>query len=525
MNKLILNILKSIVLISFAVVFSISCTSVSDPKGIDINDGGEGGEKVVLEISGTVTDEEGQPLSNIVISDGYKCTQTDSKGKYNLKVFSLARYIFYSIPADADVTIGDDGLPCFYQKYSNDKDVYDFRIKKSDVKKQFRLLAIGDPQVKNEDNVKRFKVETVTDINKFLKKHDDMPTIAMSMGDLVHNTWNLFQNIKDAMNAKDMGVPVFQTVGNHDHEFPKMDDRASIALYEDLFGPANYSFNIGNVHVVSMDDVRHKATNSPDYEGGFEESQCKWLKEDLEYVDKSKTILLSVHIPFKNEFKGENKHRNDVLREISKFKKAYIIAGHTHNVNNEYCTKVAKIPEFILGTTCGAWWHGVICNDGAPNGYGVLEFDGTDLKNMYYKATRYPENYQMRMHWTTTEFMGGGTIPYYFNYKQNKRLIINAWASNSDWTFKAYEDGVESTNQIRRVSSIDAWAQSYFFGSEKLTSSIYANKHSHYYIYDVINPSAKIKIEAKDVYGNVYVCDKITGDDDYPSTNNYPDKY
>ena len=48
-----------------------------------------------------------------------------------------------------------------------------------------------------------------------------------------------------------------------------------------------------------------------------------------------------------------------------------------------------KDPQYILGTSCGAWWHGTVCTDGAPNGYGVFEYDGTSLTNMIYKPTRY----------------------------------------------------------------------------------------------------------------------------------------
>ena len=68
-------------------------------------------------ISGTLTDEEGNGVADVIVSDGYTCVKTDSTGRYKMKRDSLARFIYYSVPADCEVpTHSDtDRTACFYQ--------------------------------------------------------------------------------------------------------------------------------------------------------------------------------------------------------------------------------------------------------------------------------------------------------------------------------------------------------------------------------------------------------------------------
>ena len=67
----------------------------------------------------------------------------------------------------------------------------------------------------------------------------------------------------------------------------------------------------------------------------------------------------------------------EVLELLAQFDRAWIFSAHTHNNKTNYTHAVGskKIREYILGTSCGAWWHGTVCTDGAPNGYGVFEYD------------------------------------------------------------------------------------------------------------------------------------------------------
>jgi hypothetical protein len=62
--------------------------------------------------------------------------------------------------------------------------------------------------------------------------------------------------------------------------------------------------------------------------------------------------------------------------------------------------------HLVNATVCGSWWCGVhdelgiphaTMNDGAPNGYSIITFDGNQY-SVRFKAARRPANYQMNIY-------------------------------------------------------------------------------------------------------------------------------
>ena len=51
-------------------------------------------------ISGSLKDTEGNGVAGVIVSDGFKCVKTDSRGRYKMKRDSLARFIYFSVPAE-----------------------------------------------------------------------------------------------------------------------------------------------------------------------------------------------------------------------------------------------------------------------------------------------------------------------------------------------------------------------------------------------------------------------------------------
>ena len=80
-------------------------------------------KKIDYNISGTLRDTEGKGVANVIVSDGYKCVKTDSLGRYKMKRDSLARFIYYSVPADCEVPThsATDRTAYFYQTVSKKK--------------------------------------------------------------------------------------------------------------------------------------------------------------------------------------------------------------------------------------------------------------------------------------------------------------------------------------------------------------------------------------------------------------------
>ena len=435
----------------------------SDSGEGDAPGGGSG------DLYGYVRDASGSAIEGVVVSDGYTCTVTGADGRYAMQRHPNAYYVYYSTPADCKVEVDPStGLPLFYQKIRKSQPQYDFTLTRQAEETKFRMLAIGDPQVTTTAQVYRFETETVADINSYVAAQTDgLPTYAITLGDIVGNKWELYPDMVKAMARSKTSVPVFQTIGNHDHEFPQVTDLSAQRRYEASFGPVNYSFTRGDVHFVSMDDIIHKATGSDAYTSGFLDWQFEWLKQDLSYVPRTCAVVLCVHIPFRGGFNGAGEtYFDEVLELLAQFDRAWIFSAHTHNNKTNYTHAVGskKIREYILGTSCGAWWHGTVCTDGAPNGYGVFEYDGTSLTNMIYKPTRYDETFQIRLYNGEDVFTGGTAKSWKFDLQQPKnRLMANVWNADDTWTIEVYENGVK-TGDMAKKSMIDPWSSAYFCG-------------------------------------------------------------
>jgi len=487
---------------------------LSDSGEGDAPGGGSG------DLYGYVRDASGSAIEGVVVSDGYTCTVTGADGRYAMQRHPNAYYVYYSTPADCKVEVDPStGLPLFYQKIRKSQPQYDFTLTRQAEETKFRMLAIGDPQVTTTAQVYRFETETVADINSYVAAQTDgLPTYAITLGDIVGNKWELYPDMVKAMARSKTSVPVFQTIGNHDHEFPQVTDLSAQRRYEASFGPVNYSFTRGDVHFVSMDDIIHKATGSDAYTSGFLDWQFEWLKQDLSYVPRTCAVVLCVHIPFRGGFNGAGEtYFDEVLELLAQFDRAWIFSAHTHNNKTNYTHAVGskKIREYILGTSCGAWWHGTVCTDGAPNGYGVFEYDGTSLTNMIYKPTRYDETFQIRLYNGEDVFTGGTAKSWKFDLQQPKnRLMANVWNADPEWRVTLCENGVETKAMTLVTTYTDAWSVGYHVGVLGRGDN-YKSPCKHMYVAEPNDVRAALKVVAVDRWGNRYEQSEFTAPDDF----------
>ena len=84
--------------------------------------------------------------------------------------------------------------------------------------------------------------------------------------------------------------------------------------------------------------------------------------------------------------------------------------------------------EHNTAAVCGIWWHADVCIDGTPQGYGVYEVDGNQVK-WYYKSAGHPKDYQFRSYaaGTSKEFP--------------KDIIANVWNWDKNWKVEWLENG------------------------------------------------------------------------------------
>ncbi|MBK8006914.1 MAG: hypothetical protein IPK12_24425 [Gemmatimonadetes bacterium] len=75
----------------------------------------------------------------------------------------------------------------------------------------------------------------------------------IACGDIMFDDLSLYPEYERAVAA--MGVPFFQVTGNHDLDYASRTAEGATATFERHFGPAHYSFDVGAVHYVVLQDV------------------------------------------------------------------------------------------------------------------------------------------------------------------------------------------------------------------------------------------------------------------------------
>lgn len=405
--------------------------------------------KKEIPVKGVVTDTQKQPIAGVVVTDGVNFTQTDEKGRYRLVSDpAQSKFVYLSVPADYKAVV-EKALPVGYYARidaSEKRNRHDFWLEKREQPvRNFTFIAISDPQVRNEKQLNRFISETLPDLKETLKQASGQEAYGMVLGDIVWDVMPLYAPYKEAIS--DLDMTMYHAIGNHDFDLQyaalsqaENKDEYGESVFGDNFGPTDYSFNVGEIHIVAMKDIDYQGAKK--YEERFTPEQLEWLKKDLSYVKPGTTVLLNVHAPTANSTaKGGGNARNaEQLFEILKDYKAHIFAGHTHFYENRIVTP--DIYEHNIGAACGAWWAGHVNRCGAPNGYLVVKVNGDNV-SWQYKATGRPFDYQFRIY-KPGEFKS-----------QPKYLVVNVWDYDPAWKLSYYEDGVEKSGVLEAFADED----------------------------------------------------------------------
>jgi len=227
----------------------------------DKSGGHDGDEGVETEVNGTqldgnttlyglVTDTSGNPVPGVVVSDGYGCVTTDANGVYQMERYKKARFVHYSTPAGYAVNTSADNYPLFYSEivHKNIADRHDFVLTPLPApESDFTLVCIADPQCATTAEISRYVNETIPDVETTVDgyKAKGTPVYGITLGDIVFDTPDLWSNMKESMANRNL--PIFQTIGNHDHLQTETSDDNAAANFETQFGPRNYSFNRGDL--------------------------------------------------------------------------------------------------------------------------------------------------------------------------------------------------------------------------------------------------------------------------------------
>ena len=520
-------------------------------------------------VEGHVRWSDGTPAAGVSVSNGFDVVVTDSQGYYTLPDNDDVWYYYISMPADAVISKNADGCPDFYKRKLAGCTSYDFTLERQAVEDRFVLFAMADPQahnVKRENqtlvNSDRFRDESVPAINACAAGYS-LPCYGVTLGDIVYNEDNrnstgglpTMRSIFSGIN-----MPVFQTIGNHDYTWfytssgneLKTDATSSTLFlkaqraFEDCFGPINFSFNRGDVHIVCMRNIIWTNSTEPrKYRGGFTDEQYEWLAADLANVPSDKTVIFCVHIPISSCPSGDNVSK--VMTLLKGFSHAEIFSAHTHYIMNVPDVGGSGIYEHVHEALCGIFWWSNLAVDGAPNGYHVYEFSGKQIVDSYFIGVNNHMNtrdYQMRIYRGGVKY--GGSYIYFQNPHPSDVLLINVFNSDANWKVEVYEndvlageaslmpekketysDAMYSTVTYGLQSSQDWWAQAYHLGvlgkgfkngALQSSNGDYMDHCYHMYKYTMKNPSASVKVVATDTFGHSYTCTEVVEQDCW-----YPD--
>lgn len=497
-----------------------------------------------------IVSSAGVGVENVVVSDGAEVTVTNEKGIYQLKSAKKWGYVFISVPSGYEVpSVGV--LPQFHRTLKNSADVVeraDFKLEKVDGQDSYKIFMLGDMHLANRTGDLGQFAQFTSDLTDYMTRHKGEKMYALTLGDM---TWDLywysnsyyFPQYLNTINSQIKNLQIFHTMGNHDNDFQTRSDYDAAVKYVDQICPTYYSFNIGKVHYVVMDDIdcsSYDGTESRNYVKSLSAEQLDWLAKDLSHVAKTTPVVVAMHAqvfyPTTSGFKIDHDQVNTLrLFDILDGYTVRFVTGHTHKLFN--VTPDAPIVdghnfrEYNSGSVCASWWWsgnltpGIhIGTDGTPGGYGIWDVTGTDFQCLY-KSTGWPEEYQFRSYDLNNVHFSMADVPlmpsdisasvknaymqYVNAYPQNNdnEVLINIWNWNSDWTLSVVDEN-RKTLPYTEVWAYDPLhiaalsVKRFNNAGLKSTPSFITDKFTHFFKVKADDADTDLVITVKDEFGN-----------------------
>lgn len=423
-------------------------------------------------------------IAGVLVSDGLNVVKTNDAGRYTLPLptaeeESRGFAVFVTKPAAFDVPVDENNVPQFYYIHKPEgsppnvrgesfrfgglaptgplPQQIHFPMVHTGYTARFKVAISGDTQPYSNTEVGYVR-DTIA---RELATMDDLAAVIVE-GDVMGDDLSLYPRFKQVLSVA--GAPQYYVPGNHDLDFDAPSDDHSFDTFRREWGPEYYSFDIGEVHFIVLDDVKYPCLdednadglhggcdddilNGATYNGVITERQIEWIKNDLAHVPTDKLVVLNKHIPIYS-FIDQNIARQMVdnvadlylavgCRRISKSlfgdceRPLLALSGHTHTNEQIRPGEVfegwettlneggvfesggpAPFAQIIAGAACGSWWSGDFNASavpesyqrlGAPRGYFILEFNGNTYKDVF-KATGQAAAKQMSLSLQTPEF-------------------------------------------------------------------------------------------------------------------------
>lgn len=383
--------------------------------------------RVVHDQDGDGIASEGEPgIPGVAVSNGCEVTTTDADGRYEL-LLAPRQILFVSQPEGWEMAVDDAQLPRFHYRHypeGSDRSVawrypvieptgplpasIDFAIRAAPITdERYRAHAFADTQAGTDEAQDMLREDLVTP----LVGNPWKVRFAITVGDVVNDELALYPRHQAMMGL--IGVPQWNLPGNHDLNLEAPDAALATETYKRWYGPTYYSFDVGRVHFVALNNVEYAGAGNSrfdngHYRGRISDDQLYWLARDLALVPRDTLIVIATHIPLITDAPDGDRRpegrRSDSLNTVNldrllellaPFENVYAMAGHdTSNswkflVDHEHGWHGRPFVAHTLAEARGNGWNrgprdarGVRdagMQDGNPNGYYVLHVDGTRL--------------------------------------------------------------------------------------------------------------------------------------------------
>lgn len=446
----------------------------------------------------------GQGVAGVVVSDGVTVTVTDKDGRYRMKSDKKHGYVFISIPSGYEVE-SDGVIPRFFERLNGTSafELVDFKLTPVDQSK-CNILFFGDMHLANRTfchDISQFREFTV-DVNSVLAG-SRCSTYAITLGDMSwdvywsSNKYDLQCYLKE-VNSDFHGLQIFHTMGNHDNDPTLAGDFLGESAYKSLIGPTYYSFNIGGIHYIVLDDVMYRNQGGErDFYREVSGEQITWMVQDLKHVSKDTPVFVTMHCPLYKD-NGDSSLYNlwDLIKNFEGYDHVHFVTGHTHAIYNVDCLgRSVHVYENNSGAVCGAWWmtglnrpgtH--IGPDGAPGGYRILSVSDGKF-TWQYKGTGLPLDEQFRAY-----DMGEG------------EMYVNVWDYDPKWTVSVTENGKKlKVNRLENAKDplyLEVYEK--YQKDHGYNVSFPAYETNHIFGVKASRPDAELKISVTDRFGRTY---------------------
>lgn len=492
---------------------------------------------------------DGIGVKNVYVTDGYKWTQTDKNGKYELNSEKVNQCVFYVLPSGYEPVCDEtyNFMPKFWHtlvKGVNDLEICNFDIKKTGLK-DYKLIVAADQHLsaRNKD-IKQWKNYFLANVNNLVKNSSEK-TFTINLGDTVwdeylFDTYFTYDDYLMLLKDCNYPTPIFHTMGNHDNNprIPKSDncDLLASGTFREKIAPRYYSFNLGDVHIICLDDIVYWAGDPDKYYNEITQEQLDWMKEDLSHIaDKDTPIMICLHIQTwalnKNTYKAETRLRGDNNKRLADvvgwFSNVKILSGHLHYNYHAHPEEYPNIHENNIAAVCGTWWYSNtmsprhLCRDGSPAGYELFDVKGRNISWKFksidpvdsigdHQFRAYDVNAIKKFNADNKEAVKKvyEWYPNMTNYSayDDNMILLNVFSYDTDWKVEVAEDG--KTLPVERFTGIDPMhfisCSVEFAKKGKKPGICRPVENCHMFRAKATTATADIEIRVTDSFGNTY---------------------